>query len=389
MARKGRTEREGIREILTRPEAFIAAGIAYLALGTLAAMDPTIAAEGIPIETSLLSISVFLFGLLSFYAGIVTSKHALRMRYIPILIGIFLGIIASHNVLGLSPALSVAVTLFSLLSCYVLLFSRIRFEWLFCGGMLLLWLNFALGGLPILDMSIHNDLTRIVNPMFAAGFLFSTYALVRMHPMRRYLWLLLLATLAASTFRLYVGIAFVAWALMEIRQKDGSRKDMLKAAGLLTCGAAVFLSFIWIGHLLMAGNHTGWGLSPMQTLEHRLAFTTSVFDDIVHLSFPWGYTFGGSLSMESTEYTCRLLYGYDDRITSTTFGEAMLNFGLIGVLLTGWAAGAVLGNLHRRDYALYALLLATLISTLDVGINVFIVIEFIFLGWLRLVDEWR
>ena len=111
------------------------------------------------------------------------------------------------------------------------------------------------------------------------------------------------------------------------------------------------------------------------------------FDDIVQLSFPLGFTYGGSLTMESTEYISRTLYGYDARITATSFGEAMLNFGILGVFLVAWWNGTVLANLRKVDYKLYAILMAVLISTLDVGINVIVVIGLIYLGWLRVIKN--
>jgi len=254
---------------------------------------------------------------------------------------------------------------------------------MFAAGTVLLWLNFAFNGLPVLDIAIHSDLMRIVNPIFMAGFFLSTYSLARMHPDHRLLWLFLLITLSLSTFRLYVGIAFFTWILLEVKNREKRGMEIAKAAALVSCGAFVIVSFIFIGHMLMTADYAAWSLDPTQTVSYRLAFTMSVFDDIVRLAFPYGYTFGHTITMESTEYVCRLLYGYEERITSTTFGEAMLNFGVPGVIFTGWILGAVVANVRRRDYRLYALLMATLLATLDVGVNVLVMIEFMYLGWLR------
>jgi uncharacterized membrane protein len=114
-----------------------------------------------------------------------------------------------------------------------------------------------------------------------------------------------------------------------------------------------------------------------------------VFDDIVGTSFPIGRTFGQSLTMEATEYNCRVLYGCEERITATAFGEAMLDFGLLGVFLIACFVAAVLGNLHRHDYPLYAFLFATLLAALDTGINIFTILLYIYLGWIGLVKEWK
>ncbi|UCD03310.1 MAG: hypothetical protein JSV63_01580 [Candidatus Aenigmatarchaeota archaeon] len=378
---------KSVYDCLTGPCIFIVAGLVYLAASTAAAFDPSLGAGGMDISTSSLAFLVFLFGLISFYIGVITSRSALRLSYLPVMAGIFLAIITGYFVLGLCQIFAVVFALSVLLVSYVLLFSKINWEYAFTAGTFLLWLSYVLNGIPLTDMNLHRDLFTHVNPIFMTGFFLMTYSLARMHPKRRYLWLFLLFSLALSTFRLYLGIAFITWVLLEIKEMgDKKASDLFRlwSIGLVT--GAVILTFVFIGHSMMDEQHPEWNMDPLRTAEYRLAFTMSVFDDIVHLSFPFGYTYGGSLTMESTEFISRTLYGYDARITATSFGEAMLNFGLAGVFLVAWWAGAVLANLRRIDYRLYAVLMAMLISTLDVGINVFVILGLIYLGWMRVMS---
>ncbi len=372
---------EKVHDFLASPRIFIAAGFVYLLISTAAAFDPALDLNGIEMTSPILTFSVFLFGLASFYIGIRTGRHALKLSYFPVLAAIFLGIITAHFVLNLNPAFSVVFVLGTLLLSYILLFSKMKWEYVFTAGTFLLWLSYALNGLPVMDMNLHKDLFANVNPMFMTGFFLMTYSLAMIHPKRKYLWMFLVLSLALSTFRLYMGIAFITWVLLELREK----RNMRNLSAIAIAAAVVCAIFVLTGYSLMSWNHTTWNLDPMRTLEHRLAFTMTVFDDIVNISFPWGHTFGASLTMESTEFTCRLLYGYDDRITSTAFGESMLNFGLIGIFLVSWWLGAVLENLYRKDYRLYAILTAMLIATLDVGINILVILCFIYLGWLRVI----
>ncbi len=382
MRRKGFTE--GARELLSGPHVFVIAGLAYLLVSTAATFDTGLSVNGLEISTTTLTFLVFLFGLASFHLGIRTGKHALRLSYAPVLAAVFLGVVTAYYVLGLNQAAAAAFALFSLLLSYVLLFSRMNWEYVFAAGTLLLWLSYALNGIPMMDVQLHDDLFTHVNPMFMAGFFLMTYSLARLYPARRCLWVFLILSLALSTFRLYMGIAFIAWVLLELNNR---KQGVLGFSSLLAGLVLVIMIFVFTGYMLMAGGQAAWQLDPLKTAEYRLAFTMSVFDDVVHLAFPWGYTYGASLTMESTEYTCSLVYGYDCRITSTAFGEAMLNFGLIGVFLVAWWSGAVLGNLRRIDYPLYTVLMAMLIATLDVGINVFVIIGFIYLGWVRVIRD--
>ncbi len=373
-------------KLATQPELFIVAGIAYLIITSLATMDPLMQAASAKISTTPLTVCVFMFGLLAFYIGLRTSNQARKLSFIPFIPAFVMGVATAYYIIGLSVLLSILMSAFVLMVCAIVTLSRFRWEYMFATGAFALWVSYAVNGLPLIDISLHNDLLTHVNPMFITGFFLMTYSLARLFPAKRYLWPFLLFSLALSTFRLYACIAFIAWLLLELNAGMLKRRDIGRAAVLAAVAAALFVLFISVGYSVMSDNNE-WSLDPIRTFEHRLAFTMSVFDNIVHLSFPWGYTYGGSITMESTEYTCAVFYGYDCRITSTAFGEAMMNFGLPAVFIVGWWSGIVLGNLRRKDYPLYAVLMAVLLGTLDVGINVFIIIGFTYMGWLRVIKD--
>jgi hypothetical protein len=392
-ARAGRAK--SLREALCGPWSFAAIGAAYIAACMISSLDPAIRATGVIIEAAPVSIAVFAFGLLSLCLGIVTAKKALILGPLPIIGVLAIGTIVVSNISGLHPAIALGLNLAALLTAFLFMKSKVKLEWAFAAGALIFWANFAAGGMPALDLALHSELLQIVNPVFMAGFFLMLYSAAMMSPQRRLLWLFLVISLALSTFRLYAGIALITWLLIEVKGwKSGSvsarKRKFAKLhlpALVILCAAALF-GFILIGHGIITASHQQWKLDPLRTFEHRLAFTAMVFDDVVQISFPFGHSFGASLSMEPTEYTCRLLYGNEGpgcRVTSTSFGEAMLNFGLPGVFLIAWFAGAVLACTRKENYKIYAILLATLIATIDVGINAMVLMELAYLGWLAVI----
>jgi hypothetical protein len=376
-----------LRELVTQPGFFIIAGVLYIAASALAALDPAMRSINPRVSVTLLSIIVFLLGLAGFHFGLRTSRHMLKLRYIPIAAALVLGTIAASFILEVNPIFALLLNLFSILVTYFLLFKKMRFEYLFILGLALFWVNFIFVGFPLLNPELHVQMFQVVNPVFVLGYIFMVYALIRLHPRYRLLWLLAIASAVMSSYRTALGVIVFTWLLLELR---GMKRVRIGKAAITISGLAIIcIIFILAGYQAKMANSGEWTLDPIQTLEYRLALTMGVFDDIVGTSFPIGRTFGQSLTMEATEYNCRVLYGCEERITATAFGEAMLDFGLLGVFLIACFVAAVLGNLHRHDYPLYAFLFATLLAALDTGINIFTILLYIYLGWIGLVKEWK
>jgi len=376
-----------IRSAAAGPDAFIVAGAAYLIAGVLAANDPYIISLNPVIGVGPASVMVFIFGLAAFRLGVVTSGQAARLGRVPLLAGFPLGIAAAHYGAGLDIIPAAALTIFTVIAAHALLFAKLNHEHLFAAGFSVYWLGMAASGMPFFDATRHSDLFSIVGPLYIAGFLFMLFAAAKLFPKRRYLWAVLILSAFASTFRIYAGIAFIAWMVLEAGRKGKGWPGRKGVAAAAVCVALFATAFAAVGYMSMAGSYGSWSPDPLRTLEYRLAFTLSVFDDVTSISFPFGHSFGRSLTMEATEYNCRIMYGCTGRITSTAFGEAMLDFGLPGVFLAAWWAGAVLGRVRRKDAVVHAMLLASLICAVDVGINIFLVLEFIYLGWMRVELE--
>ena len=353
---------------------------------TFAALDPRMQAINPRVSITPLAFMVFLFGLASYYIGLRTSRTALGMKYLPVLAGMVLGTLWAYFVLNLNPFFAFFLNVAALVIVSVLMFSKLRFEYVFGTGLFLFWLNFLLVGIPLLDPQLHVQLLTVVNPMFVLGFMLMMYSLIRLYPRHRYLWLVALFSAVLSTYRIYMGVVFITWLWLEKKNLKGM--DYRKAIAVILGMVVVVGAFLSIGYIAKVANSGSWSLDPLSTFEYRLALTMGVFEDIVGLSFPLGHTSGRSITMEATEFNCMVLYGCTERITATAFGEAMLDFGLVGVFLVAWFAGAVLGNLHRHDFPLYAFLFASLVVALDVGINMFLLLEYIYLGWIGLVRQW-
>jgi hypothetical protein len=377
----------GLRDFIVKPQFFILAGLLYLAGATIAVLDPAMQSLNPRVSITPLTFLVFIFGLASFYFGLRTSRYAKKLGYLPLVSGILLGTIAAFFILNLNIVLALMLNLAALTISLVLLFSRLRFEYVFAIGLMLFWINFLLVGFPILNPELHVQFFSIINPMSIIGLIFMLYSMVRLYPKYRFLWILVILSTVVFTYRSYIAMAFMTFVWLELKNMKSPRtgKIFLIIAGLLILTAIS----LYIGYIAKVASSGSWSLGPVGTLEYRLALTMGVFDDIVKISFPFGHTFGGSITVEPTEYTCMVLYGCTSRITSTAFGIAMLDFGLLGIFLVSWFVALVLQNLYRIDFPLYALLFSSLFITLDVGINIFVVLLFIYLGWTRMVFEWR
>ena len=376
-----------IRDFATGPGFFFLAGLAYLLASSASAMDLFLQSMNPRVSVTPLAFAVFLAGLIAYMAGLKTAKIALRLGRIPLVAGFVAGTVAAFFILEMNLFAAVLFNAAALIICLILLNARFRHEYAFGAGFCVFWMNLAVFGIPLLQPQMHVQLFTIINALFIIGFVLMVYSLIRLFPRYRLLWPVVLISTVFSTYRVYMGIVFISWVLLELKQSDRMERKRVLWLVLL----AVFLAavFFYVGYLSVKSQHADWILDPVRTMEYRLGLTMGVFTDIVGISFPFGHTFGGSLTMEATEFTCRVLYGCTSRITSTAFGVAMLDFGIAGVLLAGWWVGVVLGNVRRKDYPLYCFLFAVALSAIDVGINIFAILLFIYLGWTGLVVRWK
>ncbi|MEM5804552.1 MAG: hypothetical protein QXU82_01760 [Candidatus Aenigmatarchaeota archaeon] len=377
-----------------RPELFISLSMLFLVAGLATIFNPYFSAVNPNLSFSPLSLFVWLFAACSFMLGLRYGGGIFRLRQLPALVIFIAGVAHFSSYYSMPLYASLAFSLAGAAIAYFVVNFNGDFLKLFLAGVALLILNMAAFGVPLLNVQLHVASSRgflgfadFTNPVFIAGFYLALYSLVRLHARadRRMFWLLaaaLLALAALSSFRLYPTLVLITAVLLEMKSSAPKPRQML----LLSLIAVAFVGFfLLVGSSLETakGNEIG---GPLEVAEYRAGFTLHVFDDIVKKSFPLGYAFG------STYFTagggdmaiCGLLYGCTSRITSTAFGEIMLNFGLPGVFLLAFFMAAVLGKLYEKDYPLYALGMANAIAAIEIGMNVPFMLLFAIL-YLRLI----
>ncbi|MEE8402176.1 MAG: hypothetical protein V3R93_00315 [Candidatus Hydrothermarchaeaceae archaeon] len=116
-----------------------------------------------------------------------------------------------------------------------------------------------------------------------------------------------------------------------------------------------------------------WDISPLFYIFYRAGFTLSVFDEIVRLSFPYGYAYGQVLLSPTQEVMGMEVFQYKHIITSTIIGPGMLDFGVPGLILTCAFIGTCLGMMHdlknKLQVCFYAMALAHTFILIEVGLQ--------------------
>lgn len=395
-----------VRMNLAGPGIFYLFAAIYLIVGVLAVSDPAMLAINPGLAISGLTILAWIFGLLCLFLGFRLGEGVFRLGPVPLVAGFIMGCVTINYLLGIGWLPSIILNCLALLGCWIVLnlnclvsrgflrpflvklhpklTKRVCWELMFLGGLAVFLANMLLVGIPLLNPALHNELLTVLNLPFIFGFYVMIYSSVRFFAERkdvsRGFLLIILIFSILSTFRSYMVIAFFTWLFLELggRGRVNPRKILPLAAVLI----AAFFAAVFIGHSLALVGRGEWSLGPLRTAEYRIGFTNTVFNDVVERAFPWGYSFGESLEKPFGLYTCHVLYGCEGRLTSALLGEPMMDFGLPAVLIVMVFTGAVLQGLYRRDYPLYALLMAHLIIALEISAGYFFVLIFAYLGYL-------
>lgn len=406
------------RFCLSKPEIFCVLALLYFIVGALVIFNPLMKQINPNLSLHPLTVFVWFFGLSSFLLGLKYSNIILKAKSLPIFVMFTLSTVFLHYVVGFGWLFAGVVNISSLLLCLYFigvshcylketgrsspvspgmarfvtylqkrgpLFKKLKNHFIlsFVIGFFIFVLNLFLTGIPALNIDLHHELIA-VNPYFIYGMYLMLLPLTRVFSSNvnvcriGFLFLALLMTL--TTFRTYLGIVVITWIFLEF----GSSKMRRKTAFLLVLIIALTaVLFVFMGHILVLSKGP-WKLDPVGTTAYRIGFTVHILDDMVKRAFPFGYSFGRAMIMNSAgKFICGF-YNCSSLLTATTMGEVMIDFGLVGVFTTMFFMGAVLQQLYEVDYPLYSLLMAHAIVTIDVGVNILLLTLLSYIGYARL-----
>ena len=208
-------------------------------------------------------------------------------------------------------------------------------------------LNMVLiGGIPLFNSVLKSNATtniwRIAYPLF----LILINLLLAKYYDKKYLLLVIIGALifGLNGYRTSVlgilGSSFITlYYLKKTSRKMGIVFIAIIAIGMLAVG--------YIASQSIATQH--WTLNPIELVFYRAAFTLEVFEKIIPLG---GSTHGHILSMIFSSGSPRTFIGqyvlhYDVCLTSTLFGPAYLDFGLIGLTIQMLFMGVFLQLTHK------------------------------------------
>ena len=232
-------------------------------------------------------------------------------------------------------------------------------------------LNMVLiGGIPLFDSVLKSNATtniwRIAYPLF----LIMVNVLIAKYYKKRYLLLVLLGALIfglngyrTSVIGILLSVFITMYYINRINKKLGILFVILIGVGLLAIG--------YIASQSISTQH--WMLNPLELIFYRAGFTLEVFQRILRLG---GTTHGHILAMIFSSGSPRTFIGQyvltdNVCITSTIFGPAYLDFGLIGMLIQMFFMGAFLKALNvvekKVKIGIYSVVLAHTLIWIETG----------------------
>ena len=110
-----------------------------------------------------------------------------------------------------------------------------------------------------------------------------------------------------------------------------------------------------------------WMSGGLDALLVRVGFTFLVFHNLVRLSLPWGLFHGALLLSDNPRHMVSELFGASLNYTYFFFGQAVADFGFLG-LLEAFLLGVLLKGSEKSPQTL-ALSLSVMIYSLDPGID--------------------
>ena len=227
-----------------------------------------------------------------------------------------------------------------------------------------------LGGIPLFDSVLKSNATtniwRVAYPLF----LIMVNLLLAKYYNRKYLILVLLGALifGLNGYRTSVigilGSSFITlYYLKKISRNMGIAFIIIMFIGFLAVG--------YIASQSIANQH--WTLNPLELLFYRAAFTLKVLEKILLLP---GATHGQIFSMIFSSGSPRTFIGeyvlhYNVCLTSTLFGPAYLDFGLLGLSVQMLLMGLFLGMMNKLKkgigVGIYSIILTHTLIWIETG----------------------
>ena len=266
-------------------------------------------------------------------------------------------------------------------------------------GILLQIINIALlGGIPLFSATLKAKAATKIWLISYIIFLPSINVLLaRYNRKSHYLLLLIGLVLFALTGYRTTPIAIMLSALITLYYtRDVDMKYIILA---ILAIAVVLLAVGFIAVQAISWQH--WSLNPIELVSYRAAFTLNILSKAIENQFAtMGNLFYATLTGFFTHSDARVLVGQATlgqvhSITSTIFGPALLDFGIVGMLIQMFLLGLILKTLHSiQNYkkeiftAFYGILLAQTIIWIETGptdvvvwlfylIGIFLIIHFL------------
>ena len=266
-------------------------------------------------------------------------------------------------------------------------------------GILLQIINIALlGGIPLFSATLKAKAATKIWLISYIIFLPSINVLLaRYNRKSHYLLLLIGLVLFALTGYRTTPIAIMLSALITLYYtRDVDVKYIILA---ILAIAVVLLAVGFIAVQAISWQH--WSLNPIELVSYRAAFTLNILSKAIENQFTtMGNLFYATLTGFFTHSDARVLVGQATlgqvhSITSTIFGPALLDFGIVGMLIQMLLLGFILKTLHSiQNYkkeiftAFYGILLAQTIIWIETGptdvvvwlfylIGIFLIIHFL------------
>ena len=167
--------------------------------------------------------------------------------------------------------------------------------------------------------------------------------------------------------------------------------------------AAIAVMLLAVGFIaVQAISWQHWSLNPIELVSYRAAFTLNILSSAIQNQFAtMGNLFYSTLTGFFTHTDPRVLVGIatidrNHSITSTIFGPALLDFGIVGMILQMIFIGFILKVLHgmqnhKRSIftAFYGILLAQTIIWIETGPTDVVVWLFYLLGIILIILSFR